>query len=250
MMRYKNPPTGLEDGVQQENGLTLLVLLPSKEKKLIDRAVTGSVRSLHVLKEKYIGNVVKFIVKQLPVYQQTIQSFENDRYSVIGYARKTKPKESDGTRSSLLNTMRENLKMRSMVDKVFVSFKTSSNDPIMNMNMANGSKLLEKLDADGNTQEKIVVDSLPHINNEMVMFDTTSNMPPSTKAQWLRQAMLQQQHYRECSHCLQVGSPLSTTFTWGGHRSTIDYMYCCCVINWVTKPIFCNLSQRIPTLLS
>jgi len=101
-----------------------------------------------------VGNVVKFIVKQLPVYQQTIQSFENDRYSVIGYARKTKPKESDGTRSSLLNTMRENLKMRSMVDKVFVSFKTSSNDPIMNMNMANGSKLLEKLDADGNTQGK------------------------------------------------------------------------------------------------
>ncbi|EPB84832.1 hypothetical protein HMPREF1544_08402, partial [Mucor circinelloides 1006PhL] len=105
---------------------------------------------------KYVvGNVVKFIVKQLPVYQQTIQSFENDRYSVIGYARKTKPKESDGTRSSLLNTMRENLKMRSMVDKVFVSFKTSSNDPIMNMNMANGSKLLEKLDADGNTQDML-----------------------------------------------------------------------------------------------
>ncbi|EPB84362.1 hypothetical protein HMPREF1544_08881 [Mucor circinelloides 1006PhL] len=50
-----------------------------------------------------------------------------------------------------------------------------------------------------------------------------SNMPPSTKAQWLWHAMLQQ-HYRECSHHLQADPPLPT-FTGGGYRSTIDYMY-------------------------
>ncbi|EPB80970.1 hypothetical protein HMPREF1544_12338 [Mucor circinelloides 1006PhL] len=53
--------------------------------------------------------------------------------------------------------MHENLKMRSMVDKVFVSFKTSSNDPIMDMNMAGDNKLLEKPDADGNTQDIMLI---------------------------------------------------------------------------------------------
>lgn len=143
------------------------------KRKKIDTEVTVSVRSLYVLKEKYIGkvlnfyllicihliikyvvaNVVKFIVEQLPLYQQTIQSFKNDGYSVIGYARKSKTKESDETRSDLLNIMCKKLRMRSMVDKVFVSFKTSSNDPIMGRDLAD-NKLLEKLDADGNTQGK------------------------------------------------------------------------------------------------
>ena len=134
------------------------------ERKKIDTAVTISVRSLNVLKEKYIGkvpnfylfncihltikyvvaNVVKFIVEQLPLYQQTIQSFKNDGYSVIGYARKPRTKESDETRSNLLNMMCKKLKMRSMIDKVFVSFKSSSNDPIIDRD----------LDDDGNTQGK------------------------------------------------------------------------------------------------
>ena len=41
-----------------------------------------------------------------------------------------------------------------MVDKVFVSFKTSSNDPIMDRDLDDDSKVLEKLNADGNTQGK------------------------------------------------------------------------------------------------
>jgi hypothetical protein len=41
-----------------------------------------------------------------------------------------------------------------MVDKVFVSFKTSSNNPIMDRDLADDNKLLEKLDADGNNQGK------------------------------------------------------------------------------------------------
>ncbi|KAG0763983.1 hypothetical protein G6F57_004622 [Rhizopus arrhizus] len=125
------------------------------ERKKIDTAVTISVRSLNVLKEKYIANVVKFIVEQLPLYQQTIQSFKNDGYSVIGYARKPRTKESDETRSNLLNMMCKKLKMRSMIDKVFVSFKSSSNDPIMDRDLDDDSKVLEKLDADGNTQDML-----------------------------------------------------------------------------------------------
>lgn len=163
-------PLALEDGAQEKELIWLE--LPLKEKE-IDTEVTVSVRSLYVSKEEYIGkvlnfylliyihliikyvvaNVVKFIVEQLPLYQQTIQSFKNDGYSVIGYARKSKTKESDETRSDLLNIMCKKLRMRSMVDKVFLSFKTSSNDPIMGRDLAD-NKLLEKLDADGNTQGK------------------------------------------------------------------------------------------------
>jgi hypothetical protein len=101
------------------------------------------------------------ISEEPQLYQQTIQSFKNDGYSAIGYARKSKTKDSHETRSNLLNIMCKKLKMRSMVDgrwsmvdKVFVSFKTSSNDPIMDRDLADDNKLLEKLDADGNTQSK------------------------------------------------------------------------------------------------
>jgi hypothetical protein len=59
-----------------------------------------------------VANVVKFIVEQLPLYQQTVQSFKNDGYGVIGYARKSRTKESDETRSNLLNMMCKKLKMR------------------------------------------------------------------------------------------------------------------------------------------
>ncbi|KAK4513362.1 uncharacterized protein ATC70_005357 [Mucor velutinosus] len=50
-----------------------------------------------------------------------------------------------------------------------------------------------------------------------------SNMPPSTQAQWLWHAMLQQ-YYQECSHRLQPDPSLPGS-TGGRHRSTIDYMY-------------------------
>ncbi|CAO3652984.1 unnamed protein product [Mucor hiemalis] len=50
--------------------------------------------------------------------------------------------------------MCKKLRMRSMVDKVFLSFKTSSNDPIMGRDLAD-NKLLEKVDADGNTQDML-----------------------------------------------------------------------------------------------
>lgn len=120
--------------------------------------VAISVRSLYVLKEKYIGevvaNVVKCIVDQLPLYQQMIHSFKGNGYSAIGYARKSKTKENDETRSNLLNIMCKKLKTRSMVDRVFVSFKTSSNTPIMDRDFDDNSKVLEKIDTDGNTQGK------------------------------------------------------------------------------------------------
>lgn len=101
-----------------------------------------------------IANVAKFIVERLPRYQQPIQSFKNDGYSVIGYARKSRSKETNETRTKLLNMMCKKLKMRSMVEKVFVSFKTSTNDPIMDRDLDDDKKVLEEIDADGNTQGK------------------------------------------------------------------------------------------------
>ncbi|KAI8080518.1 hypothetical protein BDF21DRAFT_471767, partial [Thamnidium elegans] len=138
-----------------------------------------------------VANVVKFIAEQLPLYQQTIQSFKNDGYSVIGYARKSRSKESDETHSNLLNKMCKKPKMRSMVDKVLVSFKTSSNDPIMERDLNDDSKVLKKtgclvmltfaglttnisdfetfLSKNANI-EKTVVNSLPH-SNKIAIFD-------------------------------------------------------------------------------
>ncbi|KAG1047207.1 hypothetical protein G6F43_010335 [Rhizopus delemar] len=125
------------------------------KRKKVDEAATISVRSLYVLKKKYIANVVKFIAEQLPLYQQTIPSFKNDGYSVIGYARKSRSKETNETRTKLLNLMCKKLKMRSMVEKVFVSYKTNTNDPIMDRDIDDDKKALEEIDADGNTQDML-----------------------------------------------------------------------------------------------
>ncbi|KAI9252731.1 hypothetical protein EDC94DRAFT_620499 [Helicostylum pulchrum] len=116
--------------------------------------------------------------------------------------------------------MCKKLKMRSLVDKIFVSFKTSSNDPIMDRDLGDDRMVLEKLDADGNTHdmlryvsankvclvmltfaglttnindfetflsknaniEKIVVDSLPH-SNKIAIFDRKELLNDSEKIQ-------------------------------------------------------------------
>lgn len=103
-----------------------------------------------------IANVVKFIVEQLPLYQQSIQSFKDNGHCVIGYIRKSRTKESDESRLKLLNMMCKKLKMRSMVEKIFVSYKSSASDSIMDRDVEDDQQVLEKLDADGNTQGKII----------------------------------------------------------------------------------------------
>ncbi|CEP19467.1 hypothetical protein [Parasitella parasitica] len=176
------------------------------KRQKVDEGVTISVRLLHVLKEKYIANVVNYVVELLPRYQQTIESFKKDGYNVIGYVRKSRTKETDETRTKLLNMICKKLKTHSMVDKIFVSFKSNKNEPIIDRDIDDDKKVLEEINADGNTQdmlkcvsaqktslvtltfaglttndlvafltnntnvEKIVVDSLPH-SNTIAVFD-------------------------------------------------------------------------------
>ncbi|KAI7904494.1 uncharacterized protein BX663DRAFT_502579 [Cokeromyces recurvatus] len=51
--------------------------------------------------------------------------------------------------------MCKKLRMRSAVEKIFVSSKISTNDPIMDRDVDDDNQLLEKLDADGNTQDML-----------------------------------------------------------------------------------------------
>ncbi|CAO3682609.1 unnamed protein product [Rhizopus stolonifer] len=134
------------------SGKDIDLIRTTTKRRKIDEGNTISVRSLHVLKEKYIANVVKYIVEQLPRYQQTIESFKKDGYNVIGYVRKSRTKEKHETRTKLLNMMCKKLKTHSMVDKIFVSFKTNANEPIIDRDIDDDKKVLEEIDADGNTQ--------------------------------------------------------------------------------------------------
>lgn len=156
------------------SGKDIDLMRTTTKRQKVDERATISVRSLHVLKEKYIGkalgffyihliiqnaivNAVKYIVEQLPRYQQTIESFKKDGYNVIGYVRKSRTKETDETRTKLLNMMCKKLKTHSMVDKVFVSFKTNTNEPIIDRDIDDDKKVLEEIDADGNTQGKNII---------------------------------------------------------------------------------------------
>ncbi|KAI9245808.1 hypothetical protein EDC94DRAFT_653537 [Helicostylum pulchrum] len=96
-----------------------------------DEQQKASVRSLYVLKDEYIDNVIEDIVSHSPRYQRFIQSLKDEGYHVIGYVRKSICEKDDDSRVRLLNLMCENLNNRSLVSKVFASVYCNANEPLL-----------------------------------------------------------------------------------------------------------------------
>ncbi|KAG2233115.1 hypothetical protein INT48_005859, partial [Thamnidium elegans] len=84
-----------------------------------------SVRSLFVVKEQYIA---KKVLDYLPHYQLFVQNLKNERYNIVGYARKSRTNDNDESRIRLLQQMARRLKERSLVEKVFVSPCVNANE--------------------------------------------------------------------------------------------------------------------------
>ncbi|KAI8050057.1 hypothetical protein BDF21DRAFT_351302 [Thamnidium elegans] len=65
--------------------------------------------------------------------------------------------------------MCKKLKTSSMIDTIFVSFKTDANEPIIDRGIDDDKKVLEETDADGNTQGKnIIIGSFLHTHTANV----------------------------------------------------------------------------------
>ena len=61
-------------------------------------------------------------------YQTEIRILKKQGFTVIGYTRKSKSDEDIETRTRLLNLMYKRLKERSLVDHVFASYTSQTND--------------------------------------------------------------------------------------------------------------------------
>lgn len=95
------------------------------------------------------AGTLKNVVSYLDEYQTYIKSLKKDSHSIIGYARRSRGKESQETIIKLLQLMSNCLKERSLVDCVFVSYSSNAGDKILARDKKQGVGL-EK----GNTQGK------------------------------------------------------------------------------------------------
>ncbi|KAG2217977.1 hypothetical protein INT45_006231 [Circinella minor] len=89
------------------------------------------VRDLYVLEREHHDNVAAFIEKDIPNFQDHIQSLKNSGHVVIGYCRKPDSNETHDARFRSIQLMVYQLIDRCHVQKVFVSPKSNSNQPLM-----------------------------------------------------------------------------------------------------------------------
>ncbi|KAI9474862.1 hypothetical protein BDB00DRAFT_776247 [Zychaea mexicana] len=78
-----------------------------------------------------LAEIVKRIVQFLTRYQAQIRNLKKQGFKILVYARKSEGGDEDHeTQIKLLNLMCRQLKERSLVDHVFVSYNSQANDPL------------------------------------------------------------------------------------------------------------------------
>ncbi|CAO3626028.1 unnamed protein product [Mucor hiemalis] len=127
--------------------IDFLNVIPKQRKA--DDGQTPFVRPLYVLKERYFCTYSRLL--SLFNYFHILIRCEIEGLTVVGYARKSRTDKSEDTRTRLMNTMCENSKTRSMVDKIFVSCKSDANEPIASRDIDDKDYQSSEI-ADGNTQ--------------------------------------------------------------------------------------------------
>ncbi|CEG80523.1 hypothetical protein RMATCC62417_14845 [Rhizopus microsporus] len=88
-----------------------------------------AIRLLYILKNEFVAAALEDITMRLPRYQANLKTMKDNGYEIVGYTQKSIDEKDDMKRMRLLNLMIEKLKTRSLVDKVFVSPKSSAGDP-------------------------------------------------------------------------------------------------------------------------
>ncbi|KAI8079892.1 uncharacterized protein BX664DRAFT_303026 [Halteromyces radiatus] len=112
-------------------------------------------RTVFVLKDELIDDVVKAIKDYIPNYQAHIKNLKEDGFQIIGYCRKSRTNEDDDTRLRLLQDMINRLKQRSLVDKVFVSPYSSAGENLNARDAQTKFDIHQLKNASGTTQDLI-----------------------------------------------------------------------------------------------
>ncbi|CAO3699217.1 unnamed protein product [Rhizopus stolonifer] len=100
-------------------------------------------RQLNILNDKYFLSVTENVLDVLPNHHSKINAMKKDGYKIIGYCRKSVAET--GNRVSCLQRMINILYERSLVDKVFVSSRSSAKQQFLKRDLKNEDDLLSAL---------------------------------------------------------------------------------------------------------
>ncbi|CAO3630977.1 unnamed protein product [Cunninghamella blakesleeana] len=109
-----------------------------------------------MMKIEYLNDLVKSVVQYLPHYQDYIKKLKNKNYVIVDYARKSPGKEDDTSRISCLQKMINNLKNRSIVDKIFVSANSKSSESIFTRDTKIQQNIMNNFNETGGTVQDLI----------------------------------------------------------------------------------------------
>ncbi|KAG1612699.1 hypothetical protein G6F46_008295 [Rhizopus delemar] len=132
----------------------------TSKRRMSEAGQKVATRLLYILKNEFVA-ALEDIIMLLPRYQANLKTMKDNGYEIVGYARKSIGEKDDMKRVRLLNLMIKKLKTRSLVDKVFVSPKSSAGDPFDKRDEKKQVELMSVINSDGDTQ-----DMLKYINDK------------------------------------------------------------------------------------
>ncbi|CAO3619487.1 unnamed protein product [Cunninghamella echinulata] len=109
-----------------KNNLNFMKNDNTKKSRININGSYSRIWNVFVLNQELHSQIVNNIVKYSEIYHSFINDQKSLGVEIIGYARKSPGSEETSVREKLLNKMVEKLKMRSLVEKVFVSPSSNS----------------------------------------------------------------------------------------------------------------------------
>ncbi|ORX62873.1 hypothetical protein DM01DRAFT_1330986 [Hesseltinella vesiculosa] len=133
-------------------GLSKLDFMKASIQRKFQKNAQGKTRYrvLWVLKENHRKDIVKQVVSVKEKHKASIEDLKNDGYQVVGYVRKSRGDEDEGTRLRLLDSMIDRLVTDSSVDMVYASYSCASNEPFANRDHSHTIRVPRTA---GNTQD-------------------------------------------------------------------------------------------------
>ncbi|KAI7853685.1 hypothetical protein BDC45DRAFT_441943 [Circinella umbellata] len=120
------------------------------------------IADIHYQSNRFLDNIAAFIEKDIPNFQDHIQSLKNSGHVVVGYCRKPDSSETHDARFRSIQLMVYQLIDRCHVQKVFVSPKSNPNQPLMKRDKTLCAHELNKLQ---NIHGSTKVDMIKFIKN-------------------------------------------------------------------------------------
>ncbi|KAG1061808.1 hypothetical protein G6F41_011968 [Rhizopus arrhizus] len=147
----KKTPLGFSQWLSKQN-IDLTSVEPERKISKTGKEIRARSRQLNVLDDTHYISVAENVLNILPSHHSKINDMKKDGYQIIGYCRKSVAETKN--RASCLQRMINILYKRSLVNKVFVSPRSSTKQPFLKRDFEDEDDILSKLnDVHGNTKD-------------------------------------------------------------------------------------------------